>query len=315
MNSARRWAPLLAVAVTTLAAAAGVLALITSPASAFPTWDHQSVLGTSLACATCHTTTGAPTDSACTGCHTGFKSVPGYNCWSCHTPGVSTAGLSSPSSACSQSCHLWNEVDRTYDISFTHGTNPHLGSTAQCLDCHSTSTSGTNPGASPHHSGQATGFTQCGVCHSSQQKHAGQVACTSCHTDAAAFHTYTASSPGFKKCGDCHTMKHAGVKVPASKCASCHQGSGGRQVQHSATIGKKYVCSACHSKPLHASALSHAVKSCRTCHGGKYHARQVIPSRSVCAGCHSSALHHADGFQCTLCHLRAVHNARPSAIN
>ena len=43
--------------------------------------------------------------------------------------------------------------------------------------------------------------------------------------DAAAFHTFEASSPGFKKCGSCHTMRHAGKKVATSRCASCHKGS------------------------------------------------------------------------------------------
>jgi hypothetical protein len=61
--------------------------------------------------------------------------------------------------------------------------------------------------------------------------------------------------------------------------------------------------------------VSKAVKSCRTCHSGRYHARQTLPSRTVCTRCHSTALRHSNGFQCTLCHRRAIHNPRPSAAN
>ncbi len=172
-----------------------------------------------------------------------------------------------------------------------------------------------DPGSSPHHSGQATGFTQCGVCHSSPQKHVGKVQCATCHKSAQAFHLYEASSPGFKKCGSCHKMRHAGKKVSTSKCASCHKGSGGLPAQHSTKVTKKFVCSGCHKQKLHARSVSKKVKSCRTCHKGKYHAAQRTPPKSVCTTCHRSANHHANGFQCTLCHRRAVHATRPSAIN
>lgn len=318
MKSARRWASVVAVAVVVIAAVAVALAFTASPASAFGDWDHQSVLpaGSSpFPCATCHTGS-APTDTACTGCHPGFKSLPGDNCWSCHVPGRSTAGLSSPSAACSQQCHLWSEPDRAYVTSFTHGTNPHLGSNPECLACHATSTSSTDPGASPHHTGQNAGFTECATCHGTQKKqHAGKVACTACHTTAEAFHTFQASSPGFKNCSACHTKKHAGRKIAASKCSACHKSAISQPVQHSNKITKKYVCGGCHGQKLHASRVSKAVKSCRTCHAGKYHARQALPSRSACTKCHSRALRHANGFQCTLCHRPAVHNVRPSAIN
>jgi hypothetical protein len=168
-----------------------------------------------------------------------------------------------------------------------------------------------NPGSSPHHSGQATGFNQCGVCHS-QQKHAGKVACGSCHTNAQAFHLYQADSPGFRNCSGCHTMRHAGKRIAQSKCAACHKGSNGRAAQHSSSITRKFVCSGCHSKALHASRVSKAVSSCRTCHGGRYHAAQKTPSRNVCTRCHTRALSHTNGYQCTLCHRRAVHNSRPN---
>jgi len=206
-------------------------------------------------------------------------------------------------------------VQKQYIIPSTHGTNPHLGSTPECLDCHPTSVSIFDPGSSPHHSGQATGFSDCGACHSSPQKHAGKVACATCHKDAQAFHLFEASSPGFTKCGSCHTKKHAGKKVSTSKCASCHKGSSGRTVQHSSRVTKTFVCGGCHGQKLHARSVSGAVKNCRTCHGGKYHAAQRTPPKSACTRCHSIAKRHDDGFACTLCHRRAVHAQRPSALN
>ena len=188
----RKVAPAVAVIVAVLAAVLLAQALSAPPASAFSQWAHDGAQGCS-----CHDQ-GTPTDASCTSCHPGFKSYPGMNCWSCHAPGQDTSTLSTPSSACSQECHLWNETQKQYIIPSTHGTNPHLGSTSACLDCHPTSVSIFDPDSSPHHLGTAPGFTQCGACHSSPQKHAGKVACATCHANATAFHTYQADSPGFK---------------------------------------------------------------------------------------------------------------------
>jgi len=311
VSAVRLWATISAAAVLLLAASVLALAFTAAPASAFGQWEHDGALGCS-----CHTIAGGtPTDATCITCHTGFQSYPGDTCWTCHAPGQDTSTLSSPSSACSQECHLWDALQKQYLTPTTHGTNPHLGSTTACLDCHPTSVSWDDPGSSPHHQGTAPGFTQCGACHSSQQKHAGKVACASCHTNATAFHLYQASSPGFKKCGSCHSMRHAGKKVSTSKCASCHKGTGGRPAEHSSSVTKKYVCGGCHSQKLHARSVSKKVKSCRACHTGKYHAAQRTPPKSICTKCHTSALRHTNGFQCTLCHRRAVHATRPSAIN
>jgi hypothetical protein len=308
VTSLRRWAAVVAVAV--LAAVSLALALSASPASAFTEWQHDGAVG----CDVCHAA-GAPNDATCTRCHPGFASYPDMTCWSCHAPGQDTTTLSSPSSACSQECHLWNSVQKSYSIPTTHGPNPHLGSSSECLACHPTSVSVFDPGSSPHHSGEAGGFADCGACHASPQQHAGTVACTRCHTSAQAFHLFEASSPGYKKCGSCHSMRHAGKSVAQSKCAQCHKGSSGRTVQHSSSITRKFVCSGCHSKRLHASAVSGRVKNCRTCHSGRYHAAQRAPGKSVCKSCHSIAKRHDNGYACTLCHRRAVHAARPSALN
>jgi hypothetical protein len=302
-------APVFVALTAALALALFALAFAAAPASAFESWAHDGAQGCS-----CHDQ-GTPTDATCTACHTGYQSYPGLTCWSCHAPGQDTSLLSSPSSACTQECHLWDPVTKQYDQPFSHGAKPHLGSGSECLACHPTSASIVSPGSSPHHSGQATGFTPCSVCHPSQQQHAGKVACTACHKDAEAFHTYHASSPGYTQCGSCHTMRHAGKKIAQSKCASCHQGTKGNAAQHSSTVTKKYVCNTCHSAQLHARAVSNAVKSCRTCHTGKYHAKQRVPARSVCTACHASAVGHANGYACWLCHKSAIHNASPRSVN
>jgi len=299
------WAMALACVGMALVATLGV-----EPAGAFDAWQHD---GARLC--VCHAD-GPPTDATCTSCHAGFVSVPDNSCWSCHYPGQDTSSLSSPSSACSQSCHLYNAADKAYTIPYTHGTNPHLGSTPECLDCHQTSAGIADPGQSPHHNG-AQQFNDCTACHVGFQKHAGKVSCTTCHASAAAFHLYQASSPGFKNCRSCHAKRHAGRNVPQSKCATCHKGTGSggaAQAQHAAQPTKGRVCSACHSKALHAARRGSGITSCQTCHKGKFHAAQRIPGNSVCTGCHGRAVRHTNGYRCTLCHRSAVHNARPSVV-
>lgn len=295
-----------------LAAAVLALALGARPASALSQWQHDGA----TTCSSCHSG-GTPTDATCTDtCHRGFKAYPGMTCWSCHEPGADTSTLSTPGSACSQECHLWNAVQKQYVNPSTHGDTPHLGGPlGSCLGCHSASPTWYDAGDSPHHSGEVTGFSDCGTCHSTEQKHANKVACTKCHTTAEAFHTFTADSPGYKKCGLCHTMKHDGKKVAVSECATCHKGTSGRAAQHSSTVTKKYVCSGCHNQKLHARSVSKKVKDCRTCHTSKFHAKQPVPGKSTCKKCHRIALRHDNGYKCTLCHRRAVHATRPSATN
>ncbi len=151
VSPVRRLATVTAVAVALLSAVVLALAFTASPASAFTSWAHDGATG-----CVCHDL-GTPTDATCQACHSGFQSYPGETCWSCHAPGQDTSTLSTPSSACSQECHLWDSTQKQYLIPSTHGTNPHLGSTTDCLACHQTSVSVFDPGSSPHHSGQATG--------------------------------------------------------------------------------------------------------------------------------------------------------------
>ena len=296
-------------ALALLCIAAAVFAFSAAPAHAFGAWQHDSATGCS-----CHDS-GTPTDATCTSCHAGFVSVPDNTCWSCHYPGQDTSSLASPGSACSQACHLYDPVDKGYTTAFTHGTDPHLGSTPECLDCHATSSGIDDPGQSPHHTAEEQ-FGQCTICHGGFQKHAGKVSCTACHASAAAFHEYQASTPGYKNCSSCHAKKHAGKRVPQNKCATCHKGTGSggaAKAQHASKPTKKSVCSACHTKALHAKKRGSGITSCRTCHKGKFHAAQKKPGSSVCTGCHGRARLHANGYVCALCHRGAIHNAKPVA--
>jgi hypothetical protein len=288
----------------------GVVPPAPTRAHALTNWAHDGATGCS-----CHDN-GIPSDATCTSCHgSAFQSVPGYTCWSCHAPGQDTSGLSSPSSACSQTCHLYDPPTKGYTTPFTHGTNPHLGSGPDCLGCHSTSLGIIDPGQSPHHNPSQQGFTKCSACHAGFAQHAGRVACTACHPTAEAFHLYQATTPGFTKCGSCHAMKHAGKKVSQNRCAACHKGTGtggGAQAQHSATISKGRVCGGCHSKKLHAASLGSRITSCGACHKGRYHAKQKPPGNSVCTACHHMAKRHTNGYRCSLCHSGQIHKLRPT---
>ena len=365
------------IGVACLLAAAALLAFA-APAQAFPQWAHGGLPETE--CSSCHLSAGGATDDACTFCHGGFKPTDGKDCWDCHEPGADTSGLSSPSSACSQECHLYSDFDKAYLTPYTHGALPHDGASGYgptCLDCHSTSVSITDPGTSPHHDGVAQqaptcvdchpsqkshdgaacedchdgmnlpprpatcttchdaavfGGADCASCHAGQihnpapdvgtcqschkgyQKHAGELNCTACHTNAKSFHHKT-QAPKVKSCRSCHAKKHDGKSVSGSKCASCHKGSAPSskpRAQHSSKITKKYTCSLCHSKGLHAKAYG-ASMTCRTCHKSRFHAVQAIPGSSICINCHGSARYHANGYRCTTCHRGAVHDTTPHA--
>ena len=310
VRAVRRWATV-AVVAAGLAGAFFLVgsALLSAPAQAYESWEHDGTTG-----CVCHLQ-GEPTDASCVQCHTGYVSLEGKTCWSCHYPGQDTSTLSSTSADCAQECHL-HTAGETYDTPFQHGDNPHLGSLPQCLGCHSPSDSVTEPGASPHHNGGSPGMAPCSRCHG-QKQHVGTVPCLSCHADANAFHTYKATSPGFTQCTACHAKRHAGRAVPQSKCATCHRGSGTgatAPAQHSTTVTRSRTCnqSGCHSKQLHASRRGSGIKQCSTCHKNKYHLNTIpAPRSSICLGCHPGASWHTDHYACSTCHASLIHSAAP----
>lgn len=127
--------------------AVGVFAVIAGPASAFQSYKHGGAV-----CANCHPngTSTPPTNAQCTACHTGgftALTVAGSakatgSCWGCHTPGQDMSAVKTPAGCGSAAagCHS------------TGAAAPHVGTTTtNCLTCHGTTVSHTNPGTSPHH--------------------------------------------------------------------------------------------------------------------------------------------------------------------
>ena len=342
--SHRRVLTILAVLLLVCVAAAAALAFAATPAQAFGRWQHDGA----DRCSSCHT--AAPiSDANCTICHATFQSYPGRTCWSCHEPGQETDPLSTPSSACSQGCHLYYPPQKAYVTEYTHGSEPHPGATGfgfECLDCHTTSSLGAVNG-SPHHSGQDTPAPTCRDCHdgvlaSAQVTHDG-VDCTGCHdgmnippvpgtcnrchaqttfgaTNCAACHATMIhnTSPDVGACTSCHSgyRKHAG----SVSCTRCHTNA--PKFHHGTAPVTAKKCGSCHSK-THAGRRV-AVSRCGTCHKGnapsakpRVQHSSSITKRHVCSTCHSRALHaRARGAKltCRSCHTARFHGrqARPA---
>ncbi len=238
--------------------AALLLALGAAPAAAYSNWAHDGIPTAIDAnnCDLCHA--NGISNTSCTGlCHRGFKTTPGatvdgrfaQTCWSCHAPGEDTSKFSSPSAACSQDCHLYNDYSNAYSIPSSHGPEPHLGASPPygvCLDCHSTSEGYASPGSSPHHDGVASQSPSCTDCHdgtyaSAQVSHDG-VGCESCHegmdlpaVPAACNTCHAASTFGSADCRSCHAragpqhgagrgqlhvVPHAGTRSTPARCSA-----------------------------------------------------------------------------------------------
>jgi len=322
--ASRRHTAVVALAFLALmgACATTTLAISAAPASAFDGWTHDGA----STCASCHN--GKPlNDATCTKfCHANFKSFPGRQCWSCHVPGGNTTPLSTPSSACSQGCHLWNQAVRDYTIPSTHGLTPHDGASGygkMCLDCHQTSTSFNDPNGSPHHSGQTTPSPTCQDCHNGVDAVArvthGSNPCTSCHTGmnlppvpATCNKCHPAKTFGVPDCLQCHAAQVHNAKPQPPACSDCH---GDGYKQHAG----KVACLTCHTGIAafhHGQAKTTTQKNCRSCHAKK-HAGKNVP-QSKCATCHkgtgtgpaAKAQHSTSVTKaktCSACHSKRLH--------
>ena len=191
---------------------------------------------------------------------------------------------------------------------------------ATCNQCHPATTFGT-PDCLACHAAQVHNTDPqppaCSDCHGDgYKKHAGKVACLTCHTGIAAFHHGQSTTTTVKNCRSCHAKRHAGKNVAQSKCATCHKGTGtgpAAKAQHSTSVTKSYVCSTCHSQKLHASALGSGITSCRHVPQGQVPRRPEDAAPTACAPrCHGRAARHTNGYAAALCHRSVVHNARPS---
>lgn len=293
-------------------------------------------LGSSPACTSCHTQVGpdsphhdaidqkAPTQ--CTDCHTGQESHGRLTCTTCHKA-FPHPNLPEVPAACNL-CHPALVFNGRGD----------------CLACHTAS-------------GGFDGFTDedihdstlpdapisgrsCSSCHPGKERHAQQVACVDCHTQATAFHHGTAPDTGIKACADCHGQKqqhgtglactacHVGVQhlsdplsvVPIAGCKTCHP---------PAEKGTKN-CLGCHRPPIY--HVTPSVGGCSSCHGSGrashagvvkctqchtnidrgHHITSVVRPACTTAGCHTTFEPHQPGVKCTDCHGRgAVHDSTP----
>jgi hypothetical protein len=325
----RRQHALVAVAIFVVlcAGAAAALAFTAAPAHAWEAWQHDTATGCVVPC---HHNGGLTvTDATCIACHAGRVSVPGYTCWSCHVPGQGTSSLSSPSSACSQDCHLYSPSDKGYTVAFTHGALPHDGAAGYgktCLDCHQTSVPIVDPGGNPHHSGQTTPSPTCEDCHNgvdavAQATHDGNP-CTSCHTGmnvppvpATCNKCHPASTFGTPDCLQCHAGQVHNTKPQPPACSDCH---GDGYQQHAG----KVACLTCHTGITafhHGLSQTTTQKNCRSCHAKKHAGRNVPQSK--CATCHkgtgtgpaAKAQHSTSVTKaktCSACHSKALHATR-----
>ncbi len=291
-----------------------------------------AMLGSSPGCTICHSTNPTPhhdsvvlaKPNTCTDCHRhkGMKSHDNRACTDCHAANVHPSIPEVPAS-CNR-CHKAATFNGRGDCRACHlGTSAFAGKTDN--DIHDNTLPDPPISAS-----------SCTSCHPDKQKHAGTVGCTSCHTQADAFHHGTASSPGFKACADCHgnkpqhgaglpclqchpnAMHLASPPIPTSKvCSFCHTAK---------QVGTK-DCFGCHRKPIyhrtpsvpactscHPGFQQHAGRvACRTCHANPagFHHGVTKATFRACTSCHGQKKQHGQGLSCTRCHGNAMHLASP----
>jgi len=284
------------------AGAALLLLLLAPPAHAFGPWIHDAVpVGPGAdACSFCHGDGSADNDDCTSLCHQDFRVTPSATvsgrfataCWSCHMPGADTGGLSSSSAACRQDCHLYSPVFKDYLQPFAHGAEPHLGAGlpyGECLDCHETSVSIVDPGASAHHDGYDWQAPECLDCHDgvlagAQESH-GAAGCEACHegmdrpaSPAACYRCHAAATFGGQDCVTCHSSQVHDATPAVRACTGCHTG----YRQHAGAV----ACAKCHTnapKAHHGTATA-VSKACRSCHAVKHAGARVAGAR--CSGCH-----------------------------
>ena len=265
---------------------------------------HDGASGYGKTCLDCHETSVAFNDPNGSPHHSG-QTTPPPTCESCHNGTDAVFQETHDNQACTN-CHTGMNIPPV-PLTCNKCHAAETFGTPNCLTCHVGQVHNTNPQA-----------PSCSNCHGdAYKKHAGKVACLTCHTGIAAFHHGQSKTTTQRNCRSCHAKRHAGKNVPQSKCATCHKGTGtgpAAKAQHSTNVTKSRVCSACHSQRLHASRAGSGITSCATCHKGKYHAGQRTPPNSVCTRCHGRAARHTNGYSCSLCHRSDIHNVRPAVV-
>ena len=269
---------------------------------------QQPHLGAMPDCTRCHPA-GPPTPHhngqayeapTCTTCHPSVQRHDKQVCTVCHSPAVHPDIPQVPA-VCNR-CH-------SADV---------FNGAGNCLDCHS--------GALPFGGKKQDDIhnenipdapisaSSCRSCHAEAQKHAGAVACLTCHSQANAFHHGTSDTPGFPECKSCHqNMKQHGSGL---SCQSCHLGA---QHQTSPPTPSETTCNKCHAASrfgsggcyrCHALPIYHVtprVGPCSSCHGS---GRQSHAGKVACLGCHTNvdSGHHVGHVIIPACTQTGCHN-------
>ena len=230
-------------------------------------------------------------------------------------PGQDTSTLSTPSSACSQECHLWNATQKQYIIPSTHGTNPHLGSTTAVprlpSDEREHRRSRLEP--APQRAGPRVHRVRRVPLVAAEARRQGRRAPAATRT-RTAFHLYAGQQPRLQEVRllPLHeARRHEGpdqqVRRPATRAPAAGRRSTPRRSPRSSCAARATPRS-CTRAP--SARRSRAAARATAASTTPRSARRPSPSAR---GATRPPLRHANGFQCTLCHRRAVHTTRPSA--
>lgn len=238
----------------------------------------QKHAGGAAGCRDCHSSSDA--------FHHGTAASPGYPaCTTCHSD-QQQHGSGKPCDTCHQGAQ--------------HQSAPPTPAATKCNLCHSASTYGSG-GCYDCHTPPIYHVTPhvgpCSSCHGGGRgRHAGQVACTTCHRNINGGHhigRVTSLSCGAK---GCHLQeKHMGQV----RCQSCH----GR-AQHDRTplnlpADTWSVCQRCHT--FTNQALAAGVGPCSTCHDTTQH--RAAYRVEDCGTCHADKKQHQNVVPCELCHI------------
>ena len=307
-------------------------------------------------CTTCHSATKHPDypkmPETCTQCHAADTFATGQDCTECHAGGPGTPGTAGKTDNDIHDSALPDGPIGPAGCTTCHpGRTEHAGKVA-CTTCHDS--------AEAFHHGNASspGYPDCRSCHADKPKpaagrscqtchkgaqhqaqpqvgscsschgtgrarHAGKVACTTCHGDPNKTHHNRIPSP--PSCTSCHEQQLHDGRVP---CVWCH----GSKAMHDSTplnlltlsaaksqnkkgSARDRVCTQCHVEATaHAGDTPAGVDhSCATCHEGEVHGPITSPEVQRCMDCHGAADKHALQHDCKRCHWPAIHNGTPDA--